>query len=369
MHVSLWAWAGFAVFVTAALALDLFKHRSAKTVEFGAALRWSAFYLAIGFGFSIVMWFGYGGTAAAEYTSAYLLEKSLAVDNLFVFALIFSYFKVPSQYQHRVLFLGVLGALVFRALFLGAGVAIVSAFEWIFFIFGAFLVYTAIKLARDGEDPDLDPSKSFAVRGLRRLMPVSDEYQGQRMTIRQAGVLTATPLLAVVVAIEAADLIFAVDSVPAVLAVSDNLFVVYTSNALAILGLRALYFCLSGLLTRFHLLNKGLALVLGFIGVKMLLQAAEHYAHSVPTIQTWASLVVIVAVLTGAIVGSLVFPLSEEKADSNLDDLASLESGVGADFPESEGTIPDANSLMRQELAEDVRDGQREPATASRLGR
>jgi tellurite resistance protein TerC len=319
MHVSLWAWAAFAVFVTAALALDLYKHRSAKTVEFAEALRWSAFWLALGFGFAGLMWAGYGGTAAAQYTSAYLLEKSLAVDNLFVFALIFSYFKVPREYQHRVLFLGVLGALVFRALFLGAGVAIVSAFEWIFFLFGAFLVWTALKLARGDDEPDIDPGRSMAVRLLRRVLPVSEEYSGQRMTIRKAGVLTATPLLAVVVAIEAADLIFAVDSVPAVLAVSDDLFVVYTSNALAILGLRALYFCLSGLLTKFHLLNKGLAVVLGFIGVKMLLQAAHHYAHGVPTIPTWLSLIVIVAVLAAAIVGSLLKPAPADDRPTDED--------------------------------------------------
>ncbi len=354
MHVSIWAWAGFAAFVTAALAFDLFKHRSAHAVGFGEAVRWSIFYLSIGLGFGLLMWAGYGGTAAAEYTSAYLLEKSLAVDNLFVFALIFGYFKVPKEYQHRVLFFGVLGALVFRALFLGAGVAIVSAFEWIFFIFGAFLVWTAIKLARGGEDPDMDPGKSVAVRLLRRVMPVSDEYHGQKMTIRKAGVLTATPLLAVVAAIEAADIIFAVDSVPAVLAVSDNLFIVYTSNALAILGLRALYFCLSGLLTRFHLLNKGLSVILGFIGVKMLLQATEHYAHGVPTIPTWASLVVIVGVLAGAVVGSLMFPKAEDEE---------------SDFPESEGTLPDPDALMSKRLADDVNGEAPEPAASSRQGR
>jgi len=311
MHVSAWAWVGFAAFVTAALAFDLRRHRSARTVEFGEAVRWSAFYLTLGFGFGGLMWAGYGGTAAAEYTSAYLLEKSLAVDNLFVFALIFGYFKVPREYQHRVLFLGVAGALAFRAIALGAGVAVVSAFEWIFFLFGAFLVYTAFKLVKGGDQPEIDPGKSLAVRLLRRVLPVGDSYVGQKMLVRRAGVLTATPLLAVVVAIEAADLVFAVDSVPAVLAVSDNLFVVYTSNALAILGLRALYFCLAGLLTRFHLLNKGLAAVLAFIGVKMLLQATEHYVPGIPTIPTALSLAVIVAVLAAAIIGSLMLPAAQ----------------------------------------------------------
>ena len=204
--------------------------------------------------------------------------------------------------------MGVVGALVFRAVFLGAGVSLVSAFEWIFFIFGAFLIYTAVKLARGGDEPDVDPGKSLAVRLLRKVMPVGDTYDGQKMITRKNGIRMATPLLAVVVAIEAADLLFAVDSVPAVLAVSDNLFVVYTSNALAILGLRALYFCLSGLLTRFHLLNKGLSVVLGFIGIKMLLQAAAHYAHGIPTIPTAVSLGVIVLVLAAAIVGFSAVP-------------------------------------------------------------
>jgi tellurite resistance protein TerC len=315
MHVSLWAWAGFAAFVTAALILDLRMHRKPKEVGFSEALRWSGFWLTLGFGFAGLMWVSYGGTAAAEYTSAYLLEKSLAVDNLFVFALIFSYFKVPKQYQHRVLFLGVLGALVFRGIFLGAGVAVVSAFEWIFFLFGAFLVYTAIKLGRGGEDEEYDPGKSVAVRLLRKFIPVGDSYDGQKMLTRKNGVRIATPLLAVVVAIEAADIIFAVDSVPAVLAVSDNLFIVYTSNALAILGLRALYFCLSGLLTKFHLLNKGLSVVLGFIGVKMLMQATAHYAHGFPTISTAVSLGVIVLVLAAAVVGSLLIPAPKGLTD------------------------------------------------------
>ncbi len=322
MHVSIWAWAGFAAFVTAALAFDFSRHRQAHSIEFGEAVRWSLFYLAIGFGFAGVVWLGYGGTAAAEYTSAYLLEKSLAVDNLFVFALIFTYFKVPREYQHRVLFLGVIGALAFRAMFLGAGVAVVSAFEWIFFIFGAFLIYTAVKLARGGEEPDIDPGKSLAVRLLRKVIPVGDRYDGQQMLVRQSGVLMGTPLLAVVVAIEAADLLFAVDSVPAVLAVSDNLFIVYTSNALAILGLRALYFCLAGLLTRFHLLNKGLSIVLAFIGIKMLLQAAHHYAPGVPTIPTALSLAVIVLVLAAAIIGSVLFPNPEADESGALDAIA-----------------------------------------------
>jgi tellurite resistance protein TerC len=308
VNVPIWAWAAFAAFVTAALLFDLIKHRNAHAIEFKEALRWSVFWLTLGFGFAGVMFLAFGGQAGAEYTSAYLLEKSLAVDNLFVFALIFAYFKVPAQYQHRVLFLGVLGALVARAAFLGAGVAVVSTFKWVLFIFGAFLLYTAIKMWKDDGAPDIDPGKSLPVRLLRKVLPVAEEYDGQKLLTRRNGVLMATPLLAVLVSIETADIVFAVDSVPAVLAVSDELFIVYTSNAMAILGLRALYFCLAGLLTRFHYLGTGLAVLLGFIGVKMLLQATHAYVDGVPTIPIGVSLGVIVLVLGTAILASLKWP-------------------------------------------------------------
>ena len=312
MDVPVWAWAAFAAFVTAALLFDLIKHRDAHVIEFKEALRWSAFWLALGFGFAGLIFLTYGGTAGAEFTSAYLLEKSLAVDNLFVFALIFAYFKVPAQYQHRVLFLGVLGALVARAIFLAAGVAVVSTFKFVLFVFGAFLLYTAIKMWKDDGEPKVDPGTSLPVRLLRKVLPVSEDYDGQKLLTRRTGVLMATPLLAVLVSIETADIVFAVDSVPAVLAVSDDLFIVYTSNAMAILGLRALYFCLAGLLSRFHYLGSGLALLLGFIGVKMLMQGAHAYVDGFPTIPTPASLVVILLVLGGAVAASLKWPKQEE---------------------------------------------------------
>jgi tellurite resistance protein TerC len=315
VDVPVWAWAGFAAFVTAALLFDLLKHRDAHAISFKEALRWSAFWLTLGFGFAGLIFLTYGGTAGAEFTSAYLLEKSLSVDNLFVFALIFAYFKVPAQYQHRVLFLGVLGALVARGIFLAAGVAVVSTFTWVLFLFGGFLLYTAVKMWRDDGEPDLDPGASLPVRLLRRVLPVSDEYAGQKLLTRRNGVLTATPLLAVLVSIETADIVFAVDSVPAVLAVSDDLFIVYTSNAMAILGLRALYFCLSGLLSRFHYLGSGLSLLLGFIGVKMLMEAVHHYVDGFPTIPTPASLVVIVLVLGGAVLASLRWPPKDEASE------------------------------------------------------
>jgi tellurite resistance protein TerC len=246
-----------------------------------------------------------------EFTTAWLLEKSLSVDNLFVFALIFGYFKVPREYQHRVLFLGVLGALVFRGVMLAAGVAVVTKFTAVLFAFAAVLLYSAWKLLKDDDDA-YDPGRSIAIRALRKVVPVRDEYAGTRFFVKEAGRRVATPLLAVVVAVEAADLVFAVDSVPAVLAVSDDAFIVYTSNAFAILGLRALYFLLAGLLERFHLLSKGLAIVLAFIGVKLVLQATHKtISTDVPEIPSLVSLGVIVAVLTAAIVLSLRRPPAE----------------------------------------------------------
>jgi tellurite resistance protein TerC len=298
MSVTTWAWAGFGVVLLALLAIDLFAHRRAHVVAFRTAVRWSVLWIAAGLGFALVVWWAYGGSAAAEYTSAYLVEKSLSVDNLFVFALVFAYFKVPAAYQHRVLFYGVLGALAMRAVLLGAGVQLLSTFHWLIYVFGAFLVYTAVKLLRDQGEVDADPGRSLAVRALRKVMPVSGTYDGARFWTRQGAVRVATPLLVVLVAIEAADLVFAVDSIPAVLAISDNTFIVYTSNAFAILGLRSLYFVLAGLLGRLRYLGVGLGVVLGFIGVKMLLRDLVH-------VPVWLSLSVIAVVLAVAVLASL----------------------------------------------------------------
>ncbi|HEV7204556.1 MAG TPA: TerC family protein [Jatrophihabitans sp.] len=309
MNVPLWAWIAFAAVVVVMLAVDLLAHRGAHVIGFKEAARWSAVWVGVSLIFAGVVALTLGGTAGVDFTTAWLLEKSLSVDNLFVFALIFGYFKVPREYQHRVLFFGVIGALVFRGIFLAAGVAIVSRFTAILFAFAAVLLYSAYKLTKD-EDESYDPSTSLALRVMRRIVPVRDEYAGTKLVVKEAGKRIATPLLAVVVAIEAADLVFAVDSVPAVLAVSDDAFIVYTSNAFAILGLRALYFLLSGLLERFHLLSKGLAIILGFIGVKLILQASHKViSTSVPEIPSLVSLGVIVTVLTASIVLSLRRPL------------------------------------------------------------
>ena len=309
LDVPSWLWVLFTGTVVTALAVDLLAHRGPHVIGFREAAWWSALWVGLAVAFGGLVFVVLGATAGVEYTTAWLLEKSLSVDNLFVFALIFGYFQVPRQYQHRVLFYGVVGALVFRGIFLAAGVAVVSRFSAVLFVFAAILLYSAYKLLRE-EDDSFDPSTSIAVRLLRKVVPVREEYHGTKFFVREAGKLVATPLLAVVVAIEAADLVFAVDSVPAVLAVSDDPFIVYSSNAFAILGLRALYFLLSGLLDRFHYLSKGLALILAFIGVKLTLQAGHKViSPAIPEIPSLVSLGVIVAVLTASIVLSLRAPV------------------------------------------------------------
>ena len=320
LDVPFWAWAAFAAVIVAMLTLDLLVHRGAHVIGFKEAAWWSALWVGLSLVFAVVVGLTLGANAGVEFTTAWLLEKSLSVDNLFVFALIFGYFKVPRAYQHRVLFFGVIGALVFRGIFLAAGVAIVTKFTAVLFVFAAVLLYSAYKLLKDDDD-SYDPGKSLAVRLLRKVVPVRDEYAGTHFFVKEAGKRIATPLLAVVVAIEAADLVFAVDSVPAVLAVSNDPFIVYSSNAFAILGLRALYFLLSGLLEKFHLLSKGLAIILAFIGVKLVLQAAHKtISTSIPEIPSLASLGVIILVLAASIVLSLRWPAPNESPDESPDE-------------------------------------------------
>ena len=322
LDVPLWAWAAFAAVVLVMLLIDLLAHRGAHVIGFKEAAWWSALWVGLSLVFAVVVGVTLGATAGVEFTTAWLLEKSLSVDNLFVFALIFGYFKVPREYQHRVLFFGVIGALVFRGIFLAAGVAIVTKFTAVLFVFAAVLLYSAWKLLKD-EDDSYDPGSSVAVRLLRKVVPVRDEYAGTKFFVKEAGKRVATPLLAVVVAIEAADLVFAVDSVPAVLAVSDDPFIVYSSNAFAILGLRALYFLLAGLLERFHYLSKGLAVILAFIGVKLVLQAAHKtISTSIPEIPSLVSLGVIVAVLTASVVLSLRRPPAEDELLEDAEQVA-----------------------------------------------
>jgi len=317
VSVPLWAWAALVVVIVTMLAIDLLAHRTAHVIEFKEAARWSALWVGLSLSFAVVLGLTLGAGAGVDFTTAWLLEKSLSVDNLFVFALIFGYFKVPREYQHRVLFFGVIGALLFRGIFLGLGVAIVNQFTAILFAFAAVLLYSACKLMKD-DDESYDPGSSPAVRLLRRVIPVRDDYAGTSFFVMEVGRRVATPLLAVVVAIEAADLVFAVDSVPAVLAVSNDPFIVYSSNAFAILGLRSLYFLLSGLLARFHHLPKGLAIILAFIGLKLALQATHKViTASVPEIPSLVSLGVILSVLAASVVLSLKRPLIDSEDGAN----------------------------------------------------
>jgi tellurite resistance protein TerC len=327
LDVPSWAWAALAAVIVTMLAIDLLAHRGSHVIGFREAAVWSGVWVGLSLVFAVVVAITLGTNAGVEFTTAWLLEKSLSVDNLFVFALIFGYFRVPRAYQHRVLFAGVVGALIFRGVLLSAGVAVVSSFSAILFVFAAVLLYSAYKLLND-KDNSYDPNRSLAVRLLRKVIPVREEYAGTKFFLMEAGRRVATPLLAVVVAIEAADLVFAVDSVPAVLAVSEDPFIVYSSNAFAILGLRALYFLLAGLLDRFHLLSKGLAVILSFIGVKLILEAAHKtISESVPEISSLASLAVILVVLSGSVVLSLRRPnpaatAPDDPATSTPDELS-----------------------------------------------
>jgi tellurite resistance protein TerC len=293
-------------FIFALLAFDiLVVHRKAHEVHIREAAIESAVWITIGVAFTGVVALAFGGGAAGEYISGYLIEKSLSIDNVFVWALILSYFKIPAKYQHRVLFWGIFGALALRAVFIFAGVALIEKFDWVLYIFGAFLLYTAVKLVVEAEE-ELDPASGRFMRLINRLVPSSPDFDGQKLFTRHNGVRVATPLFAVLILIEFTDVLFAVDSVPAVLAVSREQFIVFASNAFAILGLRALYFLLADAHARFSFLKEGLAIILAFVGVKMLI--AEWY-H----IPTWLSLVVIVIVLAAAI----GFSLKADRSSSN----------------------------------------------------
>jgi len=296
--VPLWAWVAVLGVILAMLAVDLFAHREAHVVGIREAAVWSAVWVTLGLTFGGVIWWVWGGEFAAQYLAGYVIEKSLAVDNVFVFAIIFSYFAVPREYQHRVLFYGVLGALVFRAAFIAAGSVLIASFAWILYVFGAFLVVTGIRMALHRSET-IDPERSLVLRAFRRIVPVTEEYHGQKFLVRRAGKWVATPLLAVLVLVEVTDVIFAVDSIPAIFAVTQQPFLVFTSNAFAILGLRAMYFLLADLMHRFVYLKLGLALVLVWVGVKMLL--LEVYK-----IPTGTSLAVVIALLTAAVAASWI---------------------------------------------------------------
>jgi tellurite resistance protein TerC len=297
--VPLWIWAAFVAFVATLLIIDLLLvHRTAHVISTKEAAIESAIWIALGVAFTAVVFFWHGGQAAGEYISGYLIEKSLSVDNVFVWALIMSYFAVPREFQFRVLFWGVFGALVLRFVFIFAGVALLEQFEWMLFVFGGFLVYTALRLIRH-RDEEVHPEHNPVLRLVRRVLPSTTRYDGQKLFTRDPKTLKrlATPLLAVLVVVESSDVVFAVDSIPAILAVSREQFIVFSSNAFAILGLRALYFLLADLRDRFDYLQQGLAVILAFVGLKMILAEWWH-------INTFLSLGFIAVVLAAAITAS-----------------------------------------------------------------
>jgi len=297
-EVSGWVWAALVAGIAALLFADLLiVHRKPHAISMREATIESAVWITIGLLFTLVMLVWQDGGAAGEYLAGYLIEKSLSIDNVFVWAVILNYFAVPPAYQYRVLFWGIFGALVLRALFIFAGVTLIENFDWILYVFGAFLIFTAFRIARH-DDAEIHPEDNPVLKIFRKVVPSTTEYDGQKLFTRRSGRVLATPLFAVLVLVESTDVVFAVDSIPAILAVSREPFIVFSSNAFAILGLRALYFVLAGMAGRFRYLNLGLGVILGFVGVKMLITEWYHFP-------TWASLTVITVVLTVTIVTSL----------------------------------------------------------------
>jgi tellurite resistance protein TerC len=304
---SLWGWVGFNVVVLAILALDLgVLHRRSEKVSLKEAATWSAVWVALSLAFAFAIYLTMGKESGLEFLTGYLIEYALSVDNIFVFVLIFTYFGVPEKYQHRVLFWGIIGALVLRGVMIVAGSALVTRFEWILYVFGAFLVFTGVKMALQKDESAYNPEHDPVLRLTRRLVPVTDDYRGDKFFVREADSTgrmryAATPLFIVLLIVDTTDIIFATDSIPAIFAVTRDPFIVYTSNICAVLGLRALYFLLASVVDKFVYLKLGLSLVLIFIGAKMLLESFIH----LPIV---ASLGVVGAVLAASILASLRWP-------------------------------------------------------------
>ncbi len=299
-------WIGFSLFILFMLSLDLgLFNRKAHAIKYREAAIWSAVWITLAMVFAGIVFWTQGTDLGLKFLTGYVIELSLSVDNLFVFLLIFSFFKVPAKVQHRVLFWGVMGALVMRLTMIFVGAALINRFHWILYIFGAFLVYTGIKMFRQ-EDTDIQPEENPMVRVVTRYIPITRHYEGDHFFTRINGKLTGTLLLLVLVIVEVTDLVFAVDSIPAIFAITTNTFIVYTSNVFAILGLRSMYFLLAGVVEKFQYLRMGLAIVLTFIGVKMLIEAF----HVV--IPVWISLVVVAVVLLSSVGASILWPKDAE---------------------------------------------------------
>jgi tellurite resistance protein TerC len=305
-------WIGFNIFVLALLAIDLgVFHRKAHIVSVKEAAIWSAVWISLSLLFNLGLYFWLGSEVALQFFTGYVIEKSLSVDNIFVFVLIFGAFAVPAVYQHRVLFWGILGALVMRGTLIVAGAALIEQFHWIIYVFGAFLIFTGVRMALH-RDEEIHPENNPLLNILRRRLPVTETYEKDHFWVRRAGKLMITPLLLVLVLVESTDLIFAVDSIPAIFAVTTDPFIVYTSNVFAILGLRSLYFLLAGVIDKFHYLKLGLSAVLTFVGVKMVI--VDFYKIPTPV-----SLSVIVGLLVIAVVASLVRARRLEQAAETIE--------------------------------------------------
>jgi tellurite resistance protein TerC len=304
MNESTLLWAGFNVFVLGMLALDLgVFHRKSHTVTVREALTWTGVWVTLSLFFNLFIYYYFGEEKAVEFFTGYLIEKSLSVDNIFVIIMIFSYFQVPQEYQHKVLFWGILGALVMRVIFIFSGIELIHRFHWLVYIFGGFLVFTGIRMITSGDDK-IEPEKNPIIKLARRMFSVTPTFEGDQFFTKHEGKTWVTPLFLVVILIEVTDLIFAVDSIPAILSISEDPFIVYTSNVFAILGLRSLYFALSGIEKYFHYLKFGLSAILIFVGVKMCI--VDFYKIPVSI-----SLIVIVFVLAIAMLASVLFPKKE----------------------------------------------------------
>ena len=306
---STWLWIGFSVFILTMLSLDLgLLNRKAHVIKYREAWIWTGIWITLALIFAGIVFLFQGTARGVDFLTGYIIELSLSVDNLFVFILIFSYFKVPARFQHRVLFWGVMGALVMRLTMIFIGATLINRFHWIIYIFGAFLVYTGVKMFKD-EETEIQPEHNPVVRLVTRFLPIAHYYDENKFFTRVGGRRTGTLLLLVLIVVEFTDLVFAVDSIPAIFGITTNTFIVYTSNVFAILGLRSMYFLLAGVVDKFRYLRAGLAIVLTFIGVKMLLGAVEIH------IATWISLVVVAVVLTSSVLASLLFG---KETDSNI---------------------------------------------------
>ena len=309
---STWLWIGFSAFILTMLSLDLgLFNRKSHTITYREAWVWSAVWITLAMMFAGVVFAYYGSDLGLKFLTGYLIELSLSVDNLFVFLLIFSYFKVPARFQHRVLFWGVMGALVMRLTMIFVGAALINRFHWIIYIFGGFLVYTGIKMFKQ-EETDIQPENNPVVRLVTRFLPITRYYDESKFFTTAGRRRTGTLLLLVLIVVEVTDLVFAVDSIPAIFAITTNTFIVYTSNVFAILGLRSMYFLLAGVIEKFHYLRTGLAIVLTFIGVKMLLTIVHI------DIPIWISLVFVAVVLASSVVASILFKRDGSKIDVDL---------------------------------------------------